>query len=339
MVTIRDVARRAGVSVATAARALGSYGYVRGTTRERVRRAARALDYHPNVIARSMIKGRTHTLAVIVSDNANPFFAAAVRGIEDVALPHGYGITLCNADEDAAKESMYLRVIRERRVDGLVLSPSGEATPLLRAMIRGGLPVVQIDRRLHGVTADAVVIDNRAGVRAAVEHLLRLGHRRIGMIAGPRRLYTGRERLQAFRTTMRRAGAPVDRDLVVEGDFKAGSAYELVRTFLRMRRRPTALFVANNLMTIGALLGLKEAGVRIPQDMAIVGFDDMEWAPILTPPLTAVAQPGYALGATAAGLLMQRLTTSGDRTPPRTVVLQPRLVIRQSCGAEQPAWT
>lgn len=333
MVTIRDVARRAGVSVATAARALGNYGYVRTTTRQRVRRAAQALDYHPNVIARSMIKGRTHTLAVIVSDNANPFFAAAVRGIEDVVLPHGYGILLCNADEDADKESMYLRVIRERRADGLILSPSGGATALLRTMIRSGLPIVQIDRRLDGVMTDAVVIDNRAGVRAATEHLLQLGHRRIGMIAGPRRLYTGRERLEAFLTTMRRAGVAVDRDLVVEGDFKAGSAYERVGTFLQMRRRPTALFVANNLMTIGALLGLKEAGVRIPQDMAIIGFDDMEWAPILTPPLTAVAQPGYALGATAAELLMGRLNTGGDRAAPRTVVLQPKLVVRESCGA------
>lgn len=336
MVTVRDVARRAGVSVATAARALGDYGYVRETTRERVRRAARALDYHPNVIARSMIKGRTHTLAVIVSDNANPFFAAAVRGIEDTVLPHGYGLMLCNADEDADKEAMYLRVIRERRVDGLILSPSGEATPLLSTMVRGGFPVVLIDRLLDELAADAVVVDNRAGVRAAVEHLLRLGHRRIGMIAGPARLYTGRERLDAFLATLRRAGAAVDRRLVLEGDFKARSAYELVRAFLRMRRRPTALFVANNLMTIGALLGLKEAGVRIPQDMAVVGFDDMEWAPILTPPLTAVAQPGYALGAKAAELLIERLAGGGSPAP-RTVVLQPRLVIRQSCGAGGPA--
>jgi LacI family transcriptional regulator len=332
MATIRDVARRAGTSVATAARALGEYGYVSAAARERVLRAARALDYHPNAIARSMIKGRTQTLAVIVSDNANPFFAAVVRGIEDVVLGKGYAIILCNADEDPDKEAIYLRTLREKRVDGLVISPSGGTATLLRGMLTGGTPIVQMDRRIAGLAADAVLIDNRAGVRAAIAHLIRLGHRRIGMISGPRRLYTGRERREAFRAALREAGvAPAD-DLILEGTFKEASGYELVGRFLGLRRRPTAIFIANNLMTIGALLALKEADVRIPEEMAVVGFDDMDWAPILTPPLTAVAQPGYDLGAAAGRLLLERLAAPASFDP-RTVVLQPRLVVRESCGA------
>jgi len=334
MATIRDVARRAGVSVATAARALGGYGYVSDPTRARILRAARTLDYHPNAIARSMIKGRTHTLAVIVSDNANPFFASVVRGIEDVVLAEGYAIVLCNADEDPDKEAMYLRTVRQKRVDGLIISPSGGSASALRSMLAGGTPIVQIDRRLPRLAADAVLIDNRAGVRAAIEHLIRLGHRRIGIISGPRRLYTGRERLEAYRATLRDAGLRFDDELVLEGTFKEQSGYELVGRFLCLRRRPTAIFVANNLMTIGALLGLKEAGVRIPDEMAVVGFDDMDWAPILTPPLTAVAQPGYELGAAAGRLLLERLQAPRkDRS--RTVVFQPRLVVRESCGARR----
>jgi LacI family transcriptional regulator len=331
MATIRDVARRAGVSVATAARALGEYGYVSAAARERVLAAARALDYHPNAIARSMIKGRTQTLAVIVSDNANPFFASVVRGIEDVVLAKGYAIMLCNADENPEKESVYLRTVRQKRVDGLIISPSGGPATFLRGLIANGTPVVQIDRRVAGLAADAVLIDNRAGVRAAIEHLLRLGHRRIGIISGPRRLYTGRERLNAYLTALRDARLPVLDELFLEGTFKEESGHRLVGQLLRLRRRPTALFVANNLMTIGALLGLKEAGVRIPEQMAVVGFDDMDWAPILTPPLTAVAQPGYDLGTAAGRLLLERLTGAYAGRP-RVVELQPKLIVRKSCG-------
>jgi DNA-binding LacI/PurR family transcriptional regulator len=332
MATIRDVARRAGVSVATTARALGDYGYVSDAARRRVQRAARALDYHPNAIARSMIKGRTQTLAVIVSDNANPFFASVVRGIEDVVLAQGYAIMLCNTDENPSKEAMYLQTVRQKRVDGLIISQAGGTTTLLRDMLASGVPIVQMDRRQPGLGADAVLIDNRAGVRAAVEHLIGLGHRRIGIISGPRQVYTGRERLEAYKATLAAAGLPVTEELILEGTFKEPSGHELIGRVLKLPMPPTAVFVANNLMTIGALLGLKEAGVRIPEEMAVVGFDDMEWAPILTPPLTAVAQPGYDLGTAAARMILSRLTdTVGFR--PRKIVLQPRLVIRESCGA------
>lgn len=332
MARLKDVARRARVSVATAARALGGYGYVSRATRERVLRAARALDYHPNAIARSMTKGRTQTLGVVVSDNANPFFAAVVRGIEDVVLPHGYGILLCNADEDPAKEAMYVAMLRAKRVDGVIVSPSGAGAETLRGLLAAGVPVVQVDRRVAGLAADAVVCDNRAGVRAAVEHLVKLGHRRLGLLGGPRRLYTGRERARAFRAALREAGLPVEETWVLEGNFKVDGGYALAGRFLEAATRPTAVFVANNLMTIGALLRFKEAGVRIPEDLAVVGFDDMDWAPVLTPPLTAVAQPSYELGRTAADLLLQRL---GGQVAgrPRTVRLEPRLVVRESCGA------
>lgn len=337
MSTLRDVARRARVSVATAARALGGYGYVSPRTRQRVLRAAQALDYHPNEIARSMVRGRTQTIAVIVSDNANPFFAAVVRGIEDAVRSSGYALVLCNADEDPDKEATYLRMVRQRRVDGVILSPSGGPPELVRNLVRRGMPLVQVDRRIEDLEADAVVVDSRAGVRAAVEHLVRLGHRRIGLISGPRRLYTGRERLEGFLEALQDAGIRPDARWILEGDFKAPSGYALVRRLLEVQPRPTALFVANNLMTIGALLGLKEAGVRIPEEMAVVGFDDMEWAPILTPPLTAVAQPAYDLGVAAGRLLLRRLEDPG--APPQVVAFQPKLVVRESCGARRTAGT
>ncbi|MDQ7820653.1 MAG: LacI family DNA-binding transcriptional regulator [Armatimonadota bacterium] len=325
------MARRARVSVTTAARALGGYGYVSSETRRRVQEAAAALDYHPNAIARSMIKGRTHTLAVVVSDNANPFFASVVRGIEDTVLPQHYTVMLCNADEDPRKEATYLHVIREKRVDGVILSPSGGPRALLRSLLSRGTPVVLVDRRVRGVRTDTVLVDNRAGARAAVGHLLRLGHRRIGIISGPRHIFTARERLAGYVEALREAGVTVDHRLVLEGNFKADSGYTLAEQMVNLPHRPTAVFTANNLMTLGALLRFKELGVRIPQEMAVVGFDDMPWAPILTPPLTAVAQPSYDLGVAAARLLLQRLRET--RTPPQTVVFQPRLIVRESCGA------
>jgi LacI family transcriptional regulator len=256
--------------VSTAARALGGYGYVSPRTRERVLRAARELDYHPNAIARSMIKGQTHTIGVVVSDSSNPFFAAVVRGIEDVALPHGYGIILCNADEDPRKEAMYVGMLREKRVDGVIVSPSNASSGALPSLLASGVSLVQVDRRAPGLHADAVVCNNRAGVLAAVEHLVSLGHRHIALIGGPHRLYTGRERTRAFRAALRRFGLPARASWLLEGTFKVESGYELAGRLLETHPRPTAVFVANNLMTIGALLRFKEAGVHIPHPARVV---------------------------------------------------------------------
>jgi len=331
MVTLKDVARKAGVSVATAARVLGGYGYASPQARERVLRAARQLDYTPNALARGMVKKRTHAIGVIVSDNANPFFAAVVRGVEDVMRRHGYAVVLCNSEESPEKEDLYLRILREKQVDGLLLAPSGQASPQLRRWLRAGLPLVLVDRRLEGIRADAALVDNVEGARTAVSHLIALGHRRIGIVSGPARVFTGRERLAGYLAALEAAGLPADPALVREGNFKQESGYRLAREFLTMKRPPTALFVANNLMTIGAMLALKEARVRIPQELAVVGFDDMDWAPILTPALTAVAQPAYTLGTSAATLLMQRL--ENPARPVQEVVLKTRLVVRESCGA------
>ncbi len=331
MATLKDVARKAGVSVATASRVLGGYGYASDQARARVLRAARQLDYTPNALARGMVQKRTHAIGVIVSDNANPFFAAVVRGIEDVVRRHGYAVVLCNTDEDPSKEDLYLRILREKQVDGLLLAPSGRASSRLRRWLRNGIPLVLVDRRLEGIRADTALVDNLEGARTAVSHLIALGHRRVGIISGPARVFTGQQRLAGYLEALKAAGLRADPGLVREGDFKQASGYGLAREFLEMKHRPTALFVANNLMTIGAMLALKEAGVRIPQEMAIVGFDDMDWASILTPTLTAVAQPAYTLGTNAAQLLMQRL--ENPSRPVQEIVLKTHLVVRESCGA------
>jgi LacI family transcriptional regulator len=278
-----------------------------------------------------MVKKRTHTLGIIVSDNANPFFASVVRGIEDVVRQQGYAVILCNADEDPAKEDLYLKVLREKQVDGLLLAPSAGIRTSLRKWKRSGIPLVLIDRRLKDIRADIALVDNREGARSAVAHLIALGHRRIGIISGPAQVFTGQERLAGYYEALRAAGIRPDPHLVREGDFRQASGYRLAREFVSKRRRPTGLFVANNLMTIGAMLALKEDGVRIPEELAVVGFDDMEWAPVLTPTLTAVAQPAYTLGTSAAQLLMQRL--DNPSRPAQEVILKTHLVVRESCGA------
>jgi DNA-binding LacI/PurR family transcriptional regulator len=333
VVTLHDVAKESGVAKATAARALGGYGYVSERTRTRVVHAATKLDYYANALARSMVKGRTNTLGVITADSANPFFAAMLRGIADVVQKAGHAMMLCNANEDPEKEDMFVRSMRENQVGGLILVPTGQIGHSLTTWPRD-LPLILVDRKVRGIAAPAVIVDNRRGAKTAVAHLIRLGHRRIGTISAPSRIFTGRERLHGYFAALREAGVGIDKDLVKEGNLKEDSGYELAEQFLRMRNRPSALFIANSPMTIGALRALQRAGVRIPTEMAIVSFDDAPWAAVTTPPLTAVAQPVYAVGAKAAGILLQRIQGDAE-LPRRDVILKTQLIVRGSCGALQ----
>ncbi|BAS27881.1 LacI family DNA-binding transcriptional regulator [Limnochorda pilosa] len=335
MATIKDVARAAGVSPSTVSRVVRNSGYVSEEARAAVLAAVERLDYHPNAVARSMTQQRTHTIGVVISDIANPFFPSVVRGMDDVAQSNGYKLIVCNSDEDPAKERDFVRVLLSRQVDGLIVASTGGALHELAAAMNDGVPVVLLDRFLRLPGADAVGIDNIDAAHRAVRHLLELGHRRIGIILGPNHVQTSKARLAGYLKALRAYGVPPDPALQRTGDFKEAGGYNHTQALLALEPRPTALFTTNNLTTTGALMALREAGVTIPDQMAIVGFDDMPWARIVRPALTVVEQPTYLLGTTAAQLLFARL--NGRETSPvgRIVQLEANLVVRESCGARQ----
>lgn len=328
--TLRDVANHAGVSRATVSRVLNHNPRVARELRDRVLDAIQELGYQPNRAARRLRASTSDVLGLIISDIENPFFTSVVRGVEDAAYAHQMSIVLCNTDEDPEKQKMYLRVMQAERVAGLIISPTNIEEDFAE-LERVGIPIILLDRHTDPYEADAVTIDNVAGAYLAVKHLIDLGYKRIGMIGGSLHLTTGLERYEGYRKALESAGLKIDERLIKVGNFRADSAYRLAQEFINSPHPPRAMFVANNLMTLGTLQAMREKRVRIPEDIALVGFDDMPWASELCPPLTAVSQPTYELGQETVHLLLRRL--ANPDAPIRRVTLQPRLVVRMSSGA------
>lgn len=321
----------AGVSVATVSRVVsGSDHRVSAATRRRVLAAVARLRYQPNLVARGLKSRVTHTIGLIVPDISNPFYPAIARGIEDVANGAGLAVLLCNTYEDLAKERSYLALLRKRMVDGLIFATVGANTRHLRMLRRQGVPVVLIARAPEGVSIDAVLVDNRRGGREATEHLLRLGHRRIAFI-GPHAHPVERDRLAGYQDALRAAGVRVNPALLGDGNFSAEGGAAAVDSLLRRRVRFSAIVACNDLMAIGAMEKLRARGRRLPEDVAVVGFDDITFASLVEPQLTTVAQPKYRMGRLAMERMME-LLNGGDRRP-RRLVLEPALVVRRSCGA------
>jgi LacI family transcriptional regulator/LacI family repressor for deo operon, udp, cdd, tsx, nupC, and nupG len=241
---------------------------------------------------------------------------------------------LGNSNESARRESRYLDLMRAESVDGVILPGTAENESAVAKLARAGVPVVCVDRRLDALALDTVVADNVRGAFDATAHLLRLGHRRIGFIEGRPELSTSQERREGYRRALAAHGIALDESLVRSGDSRHESGRDLARALLALRQPPTALLVGNNMMTLGALEAIHHLGRRIPDDVAVIGYDDMPWALALNPPLTAVRQPGYEMGRRAAELLLRRIQEPGCR--PSVVTLQPELVVRRSCGATPP---
>lgn len=328
MPTIHDVAIRAGVSAATVSRVLNDNGAVSEDLARRVRAAIEELDYRPNGVARNLRRRASSVWGLIISDIGNPFFTALVRGVEDAAHEAGYSLVLCNSDDELGKEQRYVQIALAEQMAGVIVTPSSEADTDLTPLIRRGVPVVAVDRRLHRHDVDTVVGDNVRGARLATEHLLASGARRIACITGPVQTTTAQERLQGYSQALAAAGLDVDRTLVREENFREDGGYHGAESLLGLPVRPDALFVANNLMTVGAIEALTDAGVDVPGDLLVVGFDDIPWARLTRPQLTTIAQPTYEMGQYAGRMLAERLAGSTERV--RTVVLSPTLQVRES---------
>ncbi len=331
MSSLTDVAARAQVSIATVSRVINNSDKVVPGTREIVKRAMRELGYKPNRVARRLRQkgGKRHLLGLIIPDIQNPFFAELARGVEDVAYANEFAVMLCNSDENQKKEQFYLDVMSAESVDGIILPPLNELDPAVLKMIESGMPIVTVDRSLARAGMDKVEIDNRRGAYEAVEYILQRGHRRIGLITGRSNISTSRERRLGYEDALAAHQVPSDPELIRTGDFKQASGRVLADELLSLPIPPTALFVLNNLMTVGALEAIHKRGLKIPAQVAVIGFDDLPWAEALDPPLTVVRQPAYEVGRSAAELLLKRL---GDLKRPEThLVLRPQLIIRSSC--------
>ncbi len=347
--TLPEVAARAGVSTATAARALGGYGSVRESTRQRVADAAAELGYRANVLARSMITGSTHTLGVVMSDIENPFFRRSLRGIADAARSRGFEILLANTDEEFDKERTAVTLLAERRVDGMVICPADAGDRAhLHSIISSGIPVVLLDRRVSGLGADTVGIDNRKAARQATEKLLERGHRRIAILTGGtpeigerlrRPDMKGVERLSAttvgaraagYRDAMVAASAPVRPEWLSANGYRREDAVAETKQLMRSAEPPTAVLAFDSMQSLGALQGFRELGLRCPEDVTLLGFDDAEWADVVQPPLSVITQPAYDIGVQACELLLARI--GGDDSRPVHHRLPTTFVDRESVG-------
>lgn len=329
-ITIKDIARRCRVSPATVSRVLNGFPHVQAGTRARVQEEIRRVSYRRNGVARSLVLRKTRTLGLVLSDITNPFYAEIAKGIEDQATVHGYTTVLCSTNNLPERQHEYIQILLERRVDGLILGSARLREPEVEALAQGGFPVVLVNRRLRSPQVDSVVVDNYGGALRLVEYLIRLGHSRIAHIRGPLQFSTGYDRFRGYRDALLAQDLQLDPRLVVAGAFRYADGRAAARRLLATPARPTALFAANDLMALGALEALAEAGIRVPEGMAVAGFDDVEPASYWGIRLTTMSQRISDMARLAVDLLLERIERG--RRDPRQIVLPPHLVVRGSCG-------
>ncbi len=331
MASMNDVARRAEVSIASVSRVLNNSDNVNDETRARILKAIKELKYQPSRVAKRLRSktGGGNLLGVLIPDIQNPFYVDVFTGIEDVAYLNNYGLIMCNFSQDEKKEAHYLNILESEAIDGLIAAPVNEDDLRVKKIVRSGLPVVCVDRGLKGVDVDVVCINNEDGAFKAVTYMLEQGYQRIAYIGGLSSIPSSRLREAGYRKALELKGIPVDADLVVNGKSGYASGVKYTKELLNLSSPPDALFTGNNLITLGALEVINSRKMQIPQDIAVLGFDDMNWSNALNPPLSAVKQPAYEIGKRAGELLFQRI--KDPRRPSILMSLNSELMIRRSC--------
>jgi len=331
MADIRDVAKRAGVAPITVSRCINNSGYVSPETRARVEAAVAELGFVPNRLASGLRSKRRNTLALVLTDITNPYFTTIARGVEDTASEAGYAVIFGNTDESPAKEKMYLQMLLEQRVDGILLVPALSERDSVAFIKKQGTPIVVLDRRVPNLRTDVVRCDSEEGAYQLTRLLLELGHRDIAILNGPAGVSTADDRLKGYRKALDEAGVAKQAVREFQGEFRQESGIEMTHRALAAAPRPTALFASNNFIAFGALKALQELGLRVPEDMAVVGFDDLPSALVTFPFLTVAAQPAYEMGKAATEILLKRLSGEASNRY-RELVLPAEIVIRQSSG-------
>lgn len=328
MVRIADVARMANVSTATVSRVISNAGTVKKETAEKVLEAIKKLNYQPNMLARQLRRSETKTILVVVPDITNTFFSAVLRGIESVAIENGYQVLLGDARNNVETETSYLTILGQKKADGLILLTARTDQKILEELSQD-YPVVLACEYYEGTVLPTVSIDNVSSARKATEYLISLKHNRIGHISGPLNVVVGRDRCKGFHQAMSKHGIPVDPSLVQEGEFSFESGFNLMMKFLSLEEPPTAIFAGNDEMAMGAVKAAKSKGFRVPEDLSVVGFDDIKFASIFEPALTTIAQPTFDMGQKAMHLLLRLI--NNEELEKDQFILPDNLIVRESC--------
>ncbi|MDF9777996.1 LacI family DNA-binding transcriptional regulator [Pseudomonas baetica] len=327
MATIKDVAALAGISYTTVSHVVNRTRPVSEEVRIKVEAAIQTLDYVPSAVARSLKAKTTATIGLLVPNSLNPYFAELARGIEDYCERNGYCVILCNSDDNPDKQRSYLRVLLEKRIDGLIVASAGGDSSLAQGLKGVRTPMVIVDRGLEGVDADLVRIDHEYGAYLATRHLLELGHRDIATISGPENTRVAQMRLAGYRRALKEAGVEVSPERVLESDFTSTGGYSAAAILLESNP-PSAIFAANDMIGIGVLRAAAERNIRVPSELSVIGFDDIQMSRYVYPSLTTVGQSILQLGEMAAEVLLRRIATPDLMTDQRIVT--PSIVIRES---------
>lgn len=333
MATIRDVAAHANVSTSTVSHVLNDTRFVEPATKARVLHAIDVIGYRPNSLARSLRRRGTSTIGLLIPDNSNPFFADIARAIEDVSFDAGYNVIFCNSDMSEAKETAYIDVLLSRQVDGLILISTSDRPEQLQPILKARVPVVVVDRELGDAQVDQIVVDNDYGGYLAGQYLARLGHRQIACITGQSDLTPSANRLIGFRRALDEAGIALSPDAIVAGDFRHESGERAVQHLLEQQVAFTALFATNDLMAFGALNALRRAQRNVPDDVSVIGFDNIWPSAIMAPALTTIAQPISEIGRCSAKRVIERIRQPAAAA--ERMVLAPTLIERDSCRARK----
>lgn len=337
MSNIKDVAERAGVSITTVSHVINQTRFVSDDLLERVNKAMEELDYHPNSLARSLRSGKTKTIGLVIPDISNQFFAEISREIEDRGFEQGYSVILCNTDDERNKEKIYIDVLITKQVDGIVFISAGEMSDNLKKTIASNVPIVIADRDIKEINSDIILLDNCAGGYEATQYLIGLGHQRIGCITGPSPVTPSAQRLEGYKKAMKELNLHIDPSLIISGDFRYQSGEAAMQELLVNQQPPTAVFAFNDMMALGAIRAIYNKGMRIPDDISLIGFDDIPLSCIMSPALTTMAQPIHEMATLVIDLLIERIhyqemrTRTHEEEPEyQRIVLKAKLIERDS---------
>ena len=331
---MNDVAKKASVSKATVSHVINGTRFVEPLTKLRVEQAIADLGYRPNALARSLTTNRTGTIGIIVSDASNYFFGELLRGAEDFLRPANYAAIICNTDEVLEHEEHYLDLLLKQRVDGIIAAATSQKWSILQEAEYRHTPIVFVDRRFDGLQGPFVGANNISGAFSAAQHLIETGHRKIGIIAGFQRLSSMQERLEGFKQALAQYAVPLPSEWVVPSPLSIEDGRASAHKILALPDRPDALFVSNNFLMLGVLEGVKDLGLRCPEDISLIGFDDHPWAAVCAPPLSVVRQPAREIGRTAAQMLCSLI--AGSAVEEQFVQLPCELILRESCCVVHP---
>jgi LacI family transcriptional regulator len=334
-ITIKDIARKASVSHTTVSRALNNKSRIKSETKEKILSIAKELNYRPDFIARSLVMRRTKTLGLVITTIANPFYTELSQGIEATAISLGYNIILCSTNYDLSAEKKYIDMLESKGVDGIIFTSAHMGDPNIIGLAEEGFPMILVNRRTYHPSVrdkvDYIGVDNIRGGFWAVEHLIRLGHERIGVIGGSSESSVGFERLEGGKKALATYGLEVISDYFLEGDFLRGSGYQGGKKFLEMGKPPTAIFAANDYMALGTYQAIMEGGIKVPEEIALIGFNDIEFTSMKGIELTTIGQKKYEMGALAVKTLVDRIEGRKGGSP-EEIILEPELIIRKTCG-------